>query len=445
MSKTPAKKPKKEQLKSPKGMRDVMDEEYYAFQGLFEKAQEIAIYYGFKPIATPILENEELFARGVGEHTDIVEKEMYNLKTKGGDKLVLRPEGTAPAMRAYVEHGMHTLPQPVMLYYEGPFFRHERPQRGRYRQFRQFGLEILGTDKSIADAMIMRTMVDILEEVGFSNLCIDINSIGDKECRPTYTRALVAYYKKNIESLCPHCKQRLKENPLRILDCKNAECEKLKEDAPDSLGHLCTGCKKHFKEVLEYLDTMDIPYKINSSLVRGLDYYSRTVFEIIETAEESDDDGDDYKEKVKAKELTIVAGGRYDGLAKVIGSKKPIPAVGASIGMDRLIEMPEVKNLSPRILKKPKVYFIQIGFEAKLKSLSVIEILRKAHVPIAQSLSKDSLGAQLSIAEKMNVPFVVIFGQKEAMDQTVIVRNMKDRSQNTVKIENLADYLKKIK
>jgi len=455
MPKAPEKKGKKNgPLKSPKGMRDILGDEYYALQGLFEKAQEIAIYYGFKPIDTPILEKEELFARGVGEHTDIVEKEMYNLKTKGGNKLVMRPEGTAPAVRAYIEHGMHTLPQPVMLYYEGPFFRHENPQRGRYRQFRQFGLEIMGTDKSIADAIIMRTMVDILEEVGFSNLCIDINSIGDKDCRPAYTRALIAYYKKNVNSLCSHCKQRLKENPLRILDCKNEKCETLKEDAPDSLGHLCDGCKKHFKEVLEYLDTMDIPYKINNSLVRGLDYYSRTVFEIIETAEEPDEQTlqteesetvDKQESAQKTKDLTIVAGGRYDGLAKIIGSRKPISAVGASMGMNRVIGLPEIKNISPRIIKKPKVYFIQIGFEAKLKSLSVIEILRKAHVPIAQSLSKDGLGAQLAIAEKMNIPFVVIFGQKEAMDKTVIVRNMNDRSQNTVKIEKLADYLKKVK
>jgi len=446
-------KTKKEKLQSPKGMRDILGDEYYAFQGLFEKAQEIAIYYGFKPISTPILEKESLFTRGVGEHTDIVEKEMYNLKTKGGDKLVMRAEGTAPVMRAYIEHGMHTLPQPVMLYYEGPFFRHERPQRGRYRQFRQFGLEILGTDKSIADAILMRTMVDILEEVGFSNLCIEINSIGDKECRPEYIHALVAYYKKNIESLCTCCKQRLKEKPLRILDCKNEECEALKEDAPDSLGYLCAGCKKHFKEVLEYLDTMDIPYKINNSLVRGLDYYSRTVFEIIdptqkenvEKEKEKEKDGAKEKDNKKIKGLTLVGGGRYDGLAKIIGSRKPIFGIGASMGMDRIIESDGIKNIHPRIIKKPKVYFIQIGFEAKLKSIPVIEILRKAHIPIAQSLSKDSLGSQLAIAEKKKVAFVVIFGQREAMDQTVIVRNMKDRSQDTVKIEELAEYIKKIK
>jgi len=436
MSKTP--KTKKELLQTPKGMRDIIGDDYYKRQGLFEKAQEIAVYYGFKPIETPILENESLFMRGVGENTDIVEKEMYTLKTKGGDKLVMRPEGTAPAMRAYIEHGMHTMPQPVMLYYEGPFFRHEKPQRGRFRQHRQFGLEMLGTKKSIADALVMRTMVDILEEIGIKNVVININSIGDSECQPEYKKALVLYYKKHTNELCSHCKNRLKSNPLRLLDCKNTKCLALKKDAPDSISHLCAECKKHFKEVLEYLDSMDIEYKMNNSLVRGLDYYTRTVFEIMENGENNDD-------KDAEQPLTVASGGRYDNLAKMLGSRKPIPGVGGGIGMDRILMMENLKSINPRIIKKPKIYFIQLGFEAKLKSLPIIEILRKANIPMAQSLSKDSLSAQLGTAEKMKVPYSVIFGQKEAMDGTVIVRNMNNRSQDTVKIEKLTDYIKNIK
>jgi len=465
--KTPRVKEKKELLQSPKGMRDILGDEYYRYQGLFEKAQEIAVYYGFKPIETPALEKEDLFARGVGESTDIVEKEIYTLKTKGGSKLAMRPEGTAPIMRAYLEHGMHTWPQPVMLYYGGPFFRHERPQRGRARQFMQFGFEILGSAKSIADAIIIRTMMDVLEEVGFKDLSIDINSIGDSECRPAYIRTLTAYYKKHIDELCAHCKKRLKDNPLRLLDCKNKGCEPLKEDAPEALNHLCAGCKQHFKEVLEYLDMMDIPYTINNSLVRGLDYYTRTVFEIIETivpeeevqkevphedpdTENAETAGDKKNGKEPEKEpeavpLTIAAGGRYDNLAKMLGGKKPVSAVGGAIGMDRIIGRPELKSLSPRIMKKPKIYFIQLGFEAKLKSLSVIEILRKARIPIAQSLNKDGLAAQLATAERMKVPYTIIFGQKEAMEGTVIVRNMNNRSQDTVPIDRLPEYLKKIK
>jgi len=419
-------------------MRDIIGEEFYAYQGVFEKIQEVAVYYGFTPIQTPILEDEDVFARGVGEHTDIVEKEMYNLRTKGGDKLVMRPEGTAAIMRAYIEHGMQSLPQPVMLYNYGEFFRHENPQKGRLREFRQFGFEILGSEKSIADAIVIRTIVDALEEVGLSDLCVEINSIGDPESRVAYLRTLVTYYKKHVDTLCPHCKERIKTNPLRLLDCKDPRCQEIKEDAPESLNHLSTNAKKHFKEVLEYLDSAGITYRIDNTLVRGLDYYSHTVFEIKTTYPPTEEGG-------TPTTLTVAGGGRYDGLAKLLGSKKPISAVGGAIGIDRLVATEGVKIPSPRILKKPKVYFIQLGFEAKLKSLSVIEMLRKAHIPISQSLSKDSLGAQLATAEKLGVPFTIIFGQKEAMDGTVIVRNMETRSQDTVKLDELPHYLKNIK
>jgi len=431
-------KSKKEQMISPKGMRDIMGDDYYRLQGLFEKAQEIAVYYGFNPIETPILEKEELFVRGVGEHTDIAEKEMYTLKTKGGDKLVMRPEGTAGIMRAYIEHGMQTKPQPVMLYYYGPFFRHEKPQRGRLREHRQFGLEIIGTTKSIADAIIIRTIVDILEEVGFKNLCININSIGDAESRPAYIKALTAYYKKSAKDLCSNCSKRLKTNPLRLLDCKDEKCQVLKEDAPDSLSYLSSSGKQHFKEVLEYLDSMEIEYRIDKTLVRGIEYYTHTVFEIIEEPDE---------EAVKngATPLSVAGGGRYNNLAKTLGSKKIIPAVGAAIGIERIAMSEDLKFPTPRIAKKPKIYFIQLGFEARLKSLTIIEILRKAKIPIAQSLSKDSLSAQLAVAEKLGVSHVIIFGQKEAMDETTIVRNMKNRSQDTIKIDKLAEFLKKMK
>jgi len=431
------KKPKKEDLASPKGMRDIIGDDYYHLQGLFEKAQEIAVYYGFKPIETPILEKEELFIRGVGEHTDIAEKEMYTLKTKGGDKLVMRPEGTSSIIRAYIEHGMHTRPQPVMLYYYGPFFRHEKPQRGRFREHRQFGLEMIGTSKSIADAVIIRTIVDILEEVGFKNLCININSTGDSESRPIYIKVLTNYYKKHIKDLCVNCKNRLKTNPLRLMDCKEEKCQPFKEDAPDSLSYLSPAGKQHFKEVLEYLDSMEIEYFIDKTLVRGIEYYTHTVFEI--TTDSNEESGG------QTLPLSIAGGGRYNNLAKTLGSKKNIPAVGAAIGIERIAMSESIKFPTPRIVKKPKVYFIQLGFEAKLKSLSVIEILRKARIPIAQSLSKDSLSAQLAVAEKLGVSYVIIFGQKEALEETVIVRNMKNRSQDTIKIGNLPEYLKKIK
>ncbi len=428
------KKPKKESLQSPKGMRDIIGDQYYGFQGFFEKAQEVAVYYGFKPIETPILEHEEVFTSAIGIGTDVVDKEMYTLRTKGGDHLALRPEGTAGTIRAYIEHGMQSLPQPVMLYYAGPFFRHDKPQRGRYRQLHQFGLEMIGSDKSIADALVIKSTSVILEEAGAQNLSVDVNSIGDKECRPQYIRELVSYYKKHSATICTNCKQRLKENPLRVLDCKEPKCQPIKEGAPESVSFLCHSCKHHFKEVLEYLEEMAIPYRINKNLVRGLSYYTRTVFEIIENGLGEENEP-----------LTIAAGGRYDYLAKMIGSKKDVPAMGAGIGIDRVVEAPWYKKLAPRIMKKPKIYFIQLGFEAKLKSLNVIDILRKAHISIAQSLSKDSLSAQLAIAEKLNIPYTIIFGQKEALEDSVIVRDMSTRSQDTVKLPKLLEYLKEMK
>jgi len=419
---------------SPKGMRDLMNEEYYAFQGFFEKAQEVTVYYGFKPISTHILENEEIFTSSIGEGTDIVDKEMYTLKTKGGDHLALLPEHTAPVVRAYIEHGMQNMPQPVMLYHYGPVFRHDKPQRGRYRQFWQFDADVLGSDKSIMDALIIKTCVSILEEAGAENLSVDINSIGDKECRNGYIKELTSYYRKNISSLPSIDRERLKGNPLRILDSKEEKTKEINEHAPDAVSFLCPSCKKHFKEVLEYLEEMNIAYSINKNLVRGLSYYTRTVFEILEQG--GGEDG---------SPLALAGGGRYDYLARQIGSKKDVPAVGFSIGVDRIIASPWYKKLAPRILKKPKIYFIQLGTEAKLKSLNVIEILRKAHIPIAQSLSKDSLGSQLGIAERMSIPYALIFGVKEAIDNSVIVRDMSNRSQETVKLSKLLEYLKDLK
>jgi len=421
-------------LISPKGMRDLMNEEYYAFQGFFEKAQEVAVYYGFKPIETPMLEYESLITGGIGEGTDIVDKEIYNLKTKGGDHLALRPEHTAPLMRAYIEHGMQTMPQPVMFYQYGPVFRHDKPQRGRYRQFWQFDLDCLGNDKSIMDALVIKAGMSILEEAGAADLSIDINSIGDKECRSVYLKELTSYYRKHISNLPAVDRERLKTNPLRILDSKEEKTKEINEGAPDSISFLCAACKKHFKEVLEYLEEMDIPYNINKNLVRGLSYYTRTVFEIIE--QEGGENG---------TPLTLAGGGRYDYLARQVGNKKDVPAVGISIGVDRIVASSWYKKLSPRILKKPKIYFIQLGSEAKLKSLNIIEILRKAHIPIAQALSKDSLGSQLAIAEKLAIPYAIIFGVKEALDNSVIVRDMSNRSQDTVKISKLLEYLKELK
>lgn len=457
---------KKEVITAPKGMRDIIGDEYYLYQGFFEKAQEVAVYYGFKPIETPVLEKEEVFLRTIGEETDIVEKEMYSLKTKGGGHFVLRPEATAPVMRSYIENGMQSWPQPVMLYYSSTFYRHERPQRGRYREFRQFGLEIIGTSKSIADAIIIQTTVTILKEAGIKNPFVSINSLGDKESRAIYKKELSLYFKKHLSKLSPDQRLKVKTNPLRLLDSKDPKLADIKADAPDSISMLSPESKKDFKEVLEYLESMKIEYKIDNTLVRGLDYYSKTVFEItdgvpeaespVSTGEKTNSKSNDKNnkekdtEKNKTKEekpplLAIAAGGRYDYLAKQLGSKKDICGVGVGIGVDRVLMNEEAKHLNPKVIKKPKIYFIQLGFEAKLKSLSVIEVLRKAKVPIMQTLNKDSLIGQLATAEKLNIPYTIIFGQKEALNDTVIIRKMDTRSQDTIKIIDLPEYIKNLK
>ncbi len=423
-------------LQAVKGMRDISGDEYYHFQGFFEKAQEVAEYYGFKPIETPVLEHEDVFTTAIGEGTDVVDKEMYAFKTVGGDRVAMRPELTAGGMRAYIEGGYMNTTQPVLWYHSGPIFRHDKPQKGRYRQFYGFDLDAIGSEKSIVDALVIRTAYTILEEAGAKDLTVDINSIGDKECRGKYIKELTSYYKKHVKQLPAVDRERLAKNPLRILDSKEPDTIALNAEAPDAISHLCPACKKHFKEVLEYLEEMGIPYTINNSLVRGLSYYTRTVFEIME-----DREGDDGV----VRKLTVCGGGRYDYLGKMLGAKKDIPAFGMGMGIDRVVGSPWFANLRPRIMKEPQAYFIQFGLDAKLKSLNIMEILRKSKFPVIQSISKDKLGAQLGHAEKLGVKYVMIFGQREALDDTVIIRNMETRSQDTVKIADLKEYIKKIR
>ncbi len=434
----------KETINSLKGMHDIFGDKYYQYQGMFEKAQEIAVYYGFKPIETPALEKEDVFMRTAGDGTDIIEKEIYNFKTKGSDRVALRPEYTASIMRSYIENGMMNMPQPIMLYSYGKVWRHDNPQKGRLREFRQFNLEILGTEKSMADALVIRTLMTILKEYGFQDLIIDINSMGDNSDRANFVKELTSYYKKHINKMCKDCQTRIISNPLRLLDCKNEECQKFKEFAPASVNFLSTDSKKHFREVLQYLEEMGIDYRINNTLVRGLNYYTHTVFEVIKIEKETDNEGNEIEEGLE-KEISITGGGRYDYLSRELGSKKDIPAVGAALGIERIMMFKECKNLEPKIMKKPKIYFLQLGFEAKLKSLTIMEILRENKIPVYQTLSKESLSTQLANADKIGTPYCIIFGQKEAMDGTVIVRDMKTHSQDIVPIDTLSEYIKKLK
>ena len=421
---------KKPKFQTPTGMHDILPEEERYFQKIYEVCQDVANFYQFQKIETPILEETELFSRGVGLSTDIVQKQMFSLRTKGGDLLTLRPEGTAPIVRAFIQQGMFNLPQPVKLWYFGPFFRYEHPQAGRFRQFWQFGFEILGEESPVIDTQIIQIFYNILREIRLKKLIIDINSIGDSQCRPYYKKLLVSYFKSREMALCADCRRRLRENPLRILDCKEEKCQRIINQAPQMIDHLCESCHSHFKEVLEFLDEIELPYHLNPYLVRGLDYYTKTVFEI-------------YDESPEGKALGALAGGgRYDALAKLLGGKDT-PGCGGAGGVERIINLMEAKQLRIKKEREPEIFLAQLGNLAKRKSLKLLEDFRKAKIQIAESFGRDSLKAQLARADKLGVKYTLILGQREALEETIIIRDMKTGQQGTVKLEKVVKEIQR--
>ena len=420
----------KPKFQTPTGMHDILPHNQPYYDKIYETVKRISSFYDFEKIDTPILEDLNLFIRSVGENTDIVEKEMFTLKTKGKDLLALRPEGTAPIMRSYIENGFLSLPQPVRLWYFGPFFRYEKPQAGRFRQFNQLGIEIIGEKDAIVDAQSILVMYSILQEIGLKDLVVKINSIGDEKCRPIYRKDLMKYLREKKNSLCSDCQKRMKTNPLRVLDCKNEKCQQVLVEAPQSVDYLCEECKKHLKDVLEYLDELKIPYCLESKLVRGLDYYTRTVFEIESTREESCG-------------VVLAGGGRYDNLAKVLGGEE-VSACGAAAGIERIVsEMKESKVKMP-FSSVPEVFFTQIGPLAKKKSLPILEELRKAGLKVGESFGKDGLKAQLGKASRLGVKAVLILGQKEALNDMILIRNMQTSKQVEVSQKDIVKELKQI-
>ncbi len=421
---------KKPKFQTPTGMHDILPEEQKYFKKIYNICENAADFYGFQKIETPILEATELFSKGIGLATDIVGKEMYNLRTKGGDLLTLRPEGTAPVARAFIEHGMQNLPQPVKLWYFSPFFRYEHPQSGRFRQFWQFGFEVFGEESPVVDTQTIQIFYNILKEFKIKNLTLEINSIGDSQCRPYYKKLLVSYFKSRETALCIDCRRRLRENPLRILDCKEEKCQQIASQAPQMIDHLCEECHRHFKEVLEFLDETELPYRLNSHLVRGLDYYTKTVFEIF---------ADSPEEKILG---TLAAGGRYDSLVKILGGR-PVPAVGGAAGIERIITVMKAKGMKFKESELPKIYLAQLGNLAKKKSLRLIENFRLAKISIAESLGRDSLKAQLKMADKIGAKYTLILGQKEALEGIIIIRDMVKGIQETVKLDKVVREMEK--
>ncbi len=425
---------KKPRLKfqTPQGMKDILPQDMVYYKKVYSTADKYADFYGFKIIETPILEDYELFVKSTGPTTDIVEKQMYLLKTKGGEYLALRPEFTPSLARSYFENGMVAWPHPVKLYTRGPLFRYERPQAGRYRQFHQINFEIFGSKKPIIDVEIIWIFVKILEELGIKDIIVEINNIGDSQCRPYYKKVLTRYLKRNETSLCATCRKRLKRNPLRVLDCKEVRCQKIVREGPQIIDYLCEECHDHFEKVLEYLEALNIPYILNPYLVRGLDYYTKTVFEIVP-----------FKEQEK-RQNALVGGGRYDGLLKLVG-KQNIPACGSAAGVERIVEILKEKGKSLETEKTlPEIFVAQLGDEAKIETLKLIEKFQKAKIPVAFSLSKDSLTNQLKIANRKKVKYVVIIGKEEVLKHEVILRNMETGDQRNVSYNKLLKEIKKV-
>jgi len=424
-----APKKTKETPQTLRGMKDIlpMDQGYWWL--VFDKARELANAYGFEKMDTPVLEEAALFARSVGKETDIVEKEMYIFDDYDGQKLALRPEATASIMRAYLNHGMWNLPQPIKVWYFGPMFRHERPQSGRYRQFNQFGFEILGEAGPVADAMIILLAYKFYEEMGV-NTAIQINSLGCPVCREIYKNELLQYYKNNRSKICETCKKRMLKNPLRLLDCKEESCQPIKEAALQMIDFLCDECRAHFMSVLEYLDEIGIPYFLNHNLVRGLDYYTRTVFEVYSTGDEN------------GGQTALGGGGRYDLLAEALGGR-PTPSCGFAHGVERaVIKIKESSIVAPEAFKA-EIFIAQLGEQARRRAFTLFEKFRSARIKVAEAFCRNSLRSQLEAADKLGARYSLIVGQKEVQDGSVIIRDMESGAQETIDFNKAVSEIQK--
>jgi len=424
-------------FQSPKGMRDIFGKNQEYFDKIYETCKKVSAFYSFQKIETPILEETDLFSKGIGLSTDVVKKQMFSFKTKGGDDLTLRPEGTAPIVRAYIEHGMKSLPSPSKFWYFGPMFRYENPQAGRFRQFWQFGLETMREGSVVRDAEVIAIFYEILSKLKIKDLIVEVSSIGDKCCRPDYIQVLKKYLKSKKNYLCSDCLKRLKDNPLRVLDCKKKKCQIVVSQAPKIIDHLCKNCHKDFKDLLEFLEELEIPYKLNPYLVRGLDYYTKTVFEIFAV---------DKDEQDNPTKLALGGGGRYDDLIDLLGEKREegTPAVGAALGIDRVVDLMKRRGISVGKKQKPQVFIAQVGALAKRKSLKLMREFASTRISVLEAFGKDSLRAQLKMADKSGVEYTLVLGQKEALDGVILVRSMATGKQHKVELDKIVEEMKKM-
>ena len=410
-------------IQKPKGTKDLLPSESYKWQYVEKKVKEIFENSGFKEIRVPVFEYTELFQRGVGETTDVVQKEMYTFEDKGGRSITLRPEGTAGTIRAYIENGLFNTPSPTKLWYNMAMYRYENVQKGRLREFHQFGTELIGSASFLADIEVILLGNRIFEEFGIKNIKLFINSIGCKECRKKYQQALKEFIGNNIENYCNTCKSRLEKNPMRILDCKEKKCKEYNIGAPEIIDFLCDESKEHFENVKNILSSLNINYEVDTSIVRGLDYYTKTVFEFVDEI-----DG-----------LTVLGGGRYDGLVEEFDGK-PTPAVGFGTGIERLIEVIEKNNGFEKLkLKVPDVYIISIGKQETLETIKISEELRKNGIFVETDIMERSFGAQMKYADKIKARNLIVIGEEELKNNCIKIKNMEtgEEISSNLDIENI--------
>lgn len=410
----------------PKGTNDFLPADTAKWQRVEGLLRDLAKTYGYEEIRTPIFESTELFLRGVGDTTDIVNKEMYTFEDKGHRSITLRPEATASTARAYIENKMKGLPQPVKLYYMGPMFRYERPQKGRFRQFHQFGIEAFGSVDPAVDAEIIAFTIDFYRRLGLTGLEVRLNSVGCPRCRSTHREKLHAFLAPVTEELCNECRQRYEKNPLRIFDCKNEKCQRLLEGAPTILDCLCDECADHFEKVKTYLNAAEVPFYVDSRLVRGLDYYTKTAFEVIL--------------KEIGAQSAICGGGRYDGLIADIGGE-PTPGVGVALGMERIFSALEAQGLELPTDAGIDVYYIALNDEARERCFALLQEARIAGLKGEMDYMNRSLKSQMKTADRLDAAYTVIIGEEELEQGEATVRRMDNSEQERVRFDAISDQL----
>ena len=416
--------------KAPRGTKDIIPAEAYKWNYLEGKFRDLCRLYGYEEIRTPVFEHTELFKRGVGDTTDIVQKEMYTFKDRGDRDLTLKPEGTAGVIRAFIENKMYAETQPTKLFYITPCFRYERPQSGRQRQFHQFGVEAIGSDTPSLDAEVISLAMQFLGEAGLKDLTVSINSVGCPVCREEYNKLLKGYLAAKADVLCDLCNDRRDKNPMRVIDCKNETCQANIVDIPLMADHLCDDCKDHFTKLKSYLDEMGINYLVDKKIVRGLDYYKRTAFEII-----SNDLG---------AQSTVCGGGRYDGLVEQIGGPSGYSGIGFGLGAERLLLTLEANGVEIDNPNHTDIFVVTIGDRAKLKSFSILKDLRVNHISADKDHLDRSLKAQFKYSNKINSRYTIVIGDDELDKDEATLKNMETGDQKLIKISELVNELRTV-